>query len=95
MTVDEHALAVSLRARLKFDATYFVPAGSPVRTLDQVDAEGVRVVARPRSAYDLFLRRSLAHAELVYRAMSMDILDFCSRVLVIQARQGAAARKQR
>jgi polar amino acid transport system substrate-binding protein len=47
---------------------YLVPAGSPVRTLDQVDAEGVRVVARPRSAYDLFLRRSLAHAELVYPA---------------------------
>jgi polar amino acid transport system substrate-binding protein len=31
-----------------------------------VDAPGVRIVARPRSAYDLFLRRSITQATLVY-----------------------------
>ena len=51
---------------LELEATYMVPAGSRIRTLDEVDAPGVRIAARPRSAYDLFLRRSLAHAELVY-----------------------------
>jgi polar amino acid transport system substrate-binding protein len=51
---------------LELEATYMVPASSRIRTLDDVDVQGVRIAARPRSAYDLFLRRSLAHAELVY-----------------------------
>lgn len=51
---------------VELDATYLVPAGSVIRTLEEVDAAGVRIAARPRSAYDLFLRRSLTHADLVY-----------------------------
>jgi polar amino acid transport system substrate-binding protein len=51
---------------LELDATYLVQDGSPIRTLDEVDAPGVRVAARPRSAYDLFLRRTLTQAVLVY-----------------------------
>lgn len=51
---------------LELDATYLVPADSRFRVLADVDAEGVRIVARPRSAYDLFLRRSLERATLVY-----------------------------
>lgn len=51
---------------LELEATYMVPAGSRIRALNEVDVPGVRIAARPRSAYDLFLRRSLAHAELVY-----------------------------
>jgi polar amino acid transport system substrate-binding protein len=51
---------------LELDATYLVPAGSRFTALDEVDADGVRVAARPRSAYDLFLRRSLTRATLVY-----------------------------
>jgi polar amino acid transport system substrate-binding protein len=51
---------------LELEATYLVPATSRIRTLDEVDAPGVRIAARPRSAYDLFLRRSLKHGELVY-----------------------------
>jgi polar amino acid transport system substrate-binding protein len=51
---------------LELEATYMVPAGSRIRTLGEVDVPGIRIAARPRSAYDLFLRRSLAHAELVY-----------------------------
>jgi polar amino acid transport system substrate-binding protein len=53
-------------AYLELDATYLVPAGSRIRALGEVDAPGVRVAARPRSAYDLFLRRSLKQAQLVY-----------------------------
>ena len=51
---------------LELDATYLVPADSRFQTLDQVDAERVRIAARPRSAYDLFLRRSLTRAQLIY-----------------------------
>jgi polar amino acid transport system substrate-binding protein len=51
---------------LELDATYLVPAGSRFQALDEIDADGVRVAARPRSAYDLFLRRSLTRATLVY-----------------------------
>jgi polar amino acid transport system substrate-binding protein len=51
---------------LELDATYLVPAASRFQALDEIDADGVRVAARPRSAYDLFLRRSLRRAELVY-----------------------------
>lgn len=53
-------------AYLELDATYLVPAASRIRTLGEVDAPGVRIAARPRSAYDLFLRRSLTQAQLVY-----------------------------
>jgi polar amino acid transport system substrate-binding protein len=51
---------------LELDATYLVPAGSRIRTLDEVDAPGVRIAARSRSDYDLFLRRSLTQGTLVY-----------------------------
>src|SRR5262245_3125878 len=51
---------------LELEATYMVPVSSRIRALNEVDVQGVRIAARPRSAYDLFLRRSLAHAELVY-----------------------------
>jgi polar amino acid transport system substrate-binding protein len=51
---------------LELDATYLVPAASRFARLEDVDAPGVRIVARPRSAYDLFLRRSITQATLVY-----------------------------
>ena len=52
-------------AYLEIPATYLVPAGSPIRTLAEVDRPGVRVATAARSAYDLFLSRSLKHAQLV------------------------------
>lgn len=62
-------------AYLELDASYLVPAGSPVRTRDEVDVAGMRISARPRSAYDLFLRRNLAHAELIYPETGETDLD--------------------
>jgi len=38
---------------------------SPLRTVADVDREGVRVAVSDKSAYDLFLTRSLKHAKLV------------------------------
>ncbi|MCY1201002.1 Bacterial extracellular solute-binding protein, family 3 [compost metagenome] len=51
-------------AYLLIDATYLVPPGSMLRTQVDVDREGVRIALFERSAYDLYLRRTLKHAEL-------------------------------
>lgn len=52
-------------AYLEIEATYLVPAGSAIRTIADVDRAGVRIAVADKSAYDLFLRRSLKHATLV------------------------------
>jgi polar amino acid transport system substrate-binding protein len=52
-------------AYLEIPATYLVPPGSPIRTLDQVDREGVRIAVAGKSAYDLYLSRTIRHATLV------------------------------
>src|SRR3989449_10611844 len=58
-------------AYLEIPVTYLVPAGSPIRTLADVDRPGVRVAVSEKSAYDLFLSRTLKHAQLV-RAKGID-----------------------
>jgi polar amino acid transport system substrate-binding protein len=52
-------------AYLEIPVTFLVPAGSPIRELADVDRKGVRVAVAEKSAYDLFLTRSLEHAQLV------------------------------
>lgn len=52
-------------AYLEIEATYLVPAGSPIRTIADVDREGVRIAVLARSAYELYLSRSLQRAQLV------------------------------
>jgi polar amino acid transport system substrate-binding protein len=52
-------------AYLEIEATYLVPPGSPIKTIDEVDREGVRISVSARSAYDLFLSRTLKHAKLM------------------------------
>ncbi|MBB52754.1 MAG: ABC transporter substrate-binding protein [Magnetovibrio sp.] len=49
---------------LEIEATYLVPAGSPLRTIDDVDAPGIRIAVSERAAYDLYLSRTLQHATL-------------------------------
>ena len=50
---------------IEIEGTYLVPAGSPLRAVADVDRGGVRVALAAKSAYDLFLSRSLRHAQLV------------------------------
>lgn len=52
-------------AYLEIPATYLVPPGSPIHRLEDVDRPGIRVATSARSAYDLYLSRSLQHAQLV------------------------------
>jgi len=58
-------------AYVEIEATYLVPAGSPLRTVAEVDRPGVRIAVTARSAYDLWLARNIKHAELV-RSESLD-----------------------
>jgi polar amino acid transport system substrate-binding protein len=51
-------------AYVEIESTYLVPDSSPFRTVDDVDRTGVRVAVSERSAYDLYLTRSLKNAEL-------------------------------
>ena len=52
-------------AYVEIPATYLVPAGSAIHSIDEVDKPGVRIATAARSAYDLYLSRSLKHAQLV------------------------------
>ena len=52
-------------AYLEIPVTYLVPAASPIRSLSDVDREGLRIAVSGNSAYDLFLNRTLKHAQLV------------------------------
>ncbi|HEX6528762.1 MAG TPA: transporter substrate-binding domain-containing protein, partial [Burkholderiales bacterium] len=52
-------------AYLEIPVTFLVPAGSKVRSIADVDREGVRISVSARSAYDLYLSRTLKHAKLL------------------------------
>ena len=70
-------------AYLEIEATYLVPPGSPLRTIADVDRDGVRIAVLARSAYELYLSRNLKHAQLVgeksfdatFKRFSADQLD--------------------
>jgi polar amino acid transport system substrate-binding protein len=52
-------------AYTEIEATYLVPAGSPIARLEEVDRPGIRIAVTARSAYDLWLERNIRHATLV------------------------------
>ena len=58
-------------AYVEIEATYLVPAGSPLQTLADVDRPGVRIAVTARAAYDLWLERNIKHATLI-RSNSLD-----------------------
>ncbi|MBY0336019.1 MAG: transporter substrate-binding domain-containing protein [Acetobacteraceae bacterium] len=51
-------------AYAEIEATYLVPPGSPLATLADVDAPGIRIASAARAAYDLWLERNIRQAEL-------------------------------
>ena len=51
-------------AYVEIEATYLVPADSPLQAIADVDRPGVRIAVSDRAAYDLYLTRTLKHAEL-------------------------------
>ena len=52
-------------AYVEIEATYLVPADSPLQAIADVDRPGVRIAVAARSAYDLYLTRNIQHAELL------------------------------
>ena len=52
-------------AYLEIPATYLVPAGSPIRSIADVDRQGVRIAVADKSAYELYLSRTIQHATLM------------------------------
>jgi polar amino acid transport system substrate-binding protein len=51
-------------AYLEIDATYLVPADSPIHTVEEVDRPGNRIAVAEKTAYDMYLRGALKHATL-------------------------------
>lgn len=47
------------------EGTYLVHADSPLRAIEDVDRDGVRVAVGNKSAYDLYLSRTLRRAQIV------------------------------
>jgi polar amino acid transport system substrate-binding protein len=58
---------------------YLVPAGSAIRSAEEVDRDGVRVSVGRGSAYDLFLTRALRHATLVRAPTSAEAVTAFAR----------------
>lgn len=52
-------------AYCEIEATYLVPAGSPIASMAEVDRPGVRIAVTARAAYDLWLERNIRNATLV------------------------------
>ena len=52
-------------AYCEIEATYMVPAGSPIHSVTEVDRSGVRIAVKGRAAYGLWLENNIKHAKLV------------------------------
>jgi polar amino acid transport system substrate-binding protein len=52
-------------AYCEIEATYLVPAGSPIKTVAEVDKPGVKIAVTGRAAYGLWLDRNIKTATLV------------------------------
>ena len=62
----ERAKAIAFSAAyVEIEATYMVPAGSPIQSIGEVDREGVRIAVSARSAYELWLSDNIKHAQLI------------------------------
>jgi polar amino acid transport system substrate-binding protein len=67
LIADEPARAETIaftKAYVEIEATYLVRKDSPYRRCEELDAPGLRIATSARSAYELYLTRSLKHAEL-------------------------------
>jgi polar amino acid transport system substrate-binding protein len=52
-------------AYVELDATYLVPAASPLKNASEVDRAGLRITAPARANYELYLQRNLKQAKLL------------------------------
>lgn len=78
-------------AYCEIEATYLVPAGSSIRSIDDVDCPGIRIATKGRAAYGLWLENNLQHAELI----RTDTIDASFDVFVGQQLDALAGLKPR
>jgi polar amino acid transport system substrate-binding protein len=52
-------------AYVEIEATYLVPPDSKIRSVEEVDRDGVRIAVPERAAYDLWLTRNIKQAQLI------------------------------
>jgi polar amino acid transport system substrate-binding protein len=57
------------------EGTYMVRADSPLRRVEEFDRKGLRISVALKSAYDLYLTRTLKQAEIVRVATSQAAID--------------------
>ena len=57
------------------EGTYLVREASPLRRVEDVDADGVRIAAGKSTAYDLHLSRTLKRAQLVHAPSSQAAVE--------------------
>jgi polar amino acid transport system substrate-binding protein len=57
------------------EGVYVVRSDSPLRAAAEADAEGIRIGVKEGSAYDLFLTRTLKHAEIVRGAEGTAVFE--------------------
>jgi polar amino acid transport system substrate-binding protein len=77
-------------AYVVIEGAYLVTQNSPIRSNEEVDRQGVRVVVGAGSAYDLFLSRNLKQATIVRAPTSPAVTD----MFVAQKLDVAAGVKQ-
>ena len=77
-------------AYVVIEGAYAVPEASPLKSNDEVDKQGMRVVVGGGSAYDLYLSREIKHAEIVRVDNSQLVTD----TLVAQKYEVSAGVKQ-
>jgi polar amino acid transport system substrate-binding protein len=58
-------------AYVEIESTYLVPAGSPLKTIADVDKPGVRIAVTGKTAYGLWLDNNIKHATL-HRSATFD-----------------------
>jgi polar amino acid transport system substrate-binding protein len=61
------------------EGAYMVPAGSALRRVDEVDRDGVRIAVGQKSAYDLYLTRTIKRAALVRAPTSEAAIELFGR----------------
>jgi polar amino acid transport system substrate-binding protein len=61
------------------EGVYLVPKHSPLKSVEDVDRDGVRIAVAAGSAYDLFLTRAIKHATLVRQPSGPEALEMFIR----------------
>ena len=63
-------------AYVQIEGSYLVRDGSPIKSNEEVDRPGHRIVVGKGSAYDLFLTREIKQAQLVRAATSPEVVRY-------------------